>query len=335
MAEQNKGSTRSAAALIGLGSAVIGGLLSKHESSSQREWQENMWERNNLYNSPEEQVKRLRQAGFNPALAMSEGAIGSGNSSSPADSYELPQYSAENLMEGIRLDNETKLANSQSAKLDQETEAERIRNVFAMQKERYSLLNMMEQPGISKWTKRRLMREYDYLGKQIEMYDDLTGSVIQMNQSSARVNDAEADLKEIEKMFKPDEWQKTLKLLDDRSAEIKSAINANNTQAALNIAHKALAEAQKYGVDISNEQADAVVESYVDKAYWEADEQYWKSRQARKEAGATYKGVGPYTVRDQKADESANDPNHMRIRYDRKGRKYMYDNKSNQRIYID
>ena len=76
------------AALIGAGSSFLGGLFGSSSSAAndaasqkrqyqynlalqqqQQQWQENMWQQNNAYNSPIQQVQRLRDAGLNANLA--------------------------------------------------------------------------------------------------------------------------------------------------------------------------------------------------------------------------------------------------------------------------
>lgn len=49
-----------------------------------------MWNMQNLYNSPSEQMERLRQAGLNPNLVYGTGAVG--NTSSPSPKFESPEF---------------------------------------------------------------------------------------------------------------------------------------------------------------------------------------------------------------------------------------------------
>lgn len=53
----------------------------------QQAYQYKMWKENNAYNTPANQLKRLRDAGINPAFAL--GQVATGNSTSPADSPEM------------------------------------------------------------------------------------------------------------------------------------------------------------------------------------------------------------------------------------------------------
>ena len=58
--------------------------------NSQNEWNLEQWERENEYNSPENQIKRLQDAGVNPLVAFG-GSNPSGVSSSPAVGDTPPQ----------------------------------------------------------------------------------------------------------------------------------------------------------------------------------------------------------------------------------------------------
>lgn len=75
------------AALIGTGVNLVSGLLgSKAQEDANatniqlarenRAWQEQMWNKQNAYNTPAAQIERMRAAGLNPALMYSQGNVG-------------------------------------------------------------------------------------------------------------------------------------------------------------------------------------------------------------------------------------------------------------------
>lgn len=92
-----------AAAGLTAGAGLLGSALS---SKSQRdsnkanmklaeyqfEKNKEMWEAQNAYNHPLEQMNRLKDAGLNPNLVYGHGAVG--NTSSPAPKYEAPSMKA-------------------------------------------------------------------------------------------------------------------------------------------------------------------------------------------------------------------------------------------------
>lgn len=83
-------------ATISAGASITNGLMQSSQNRANRKWQskENqkardynteMWEKNNVYNDPTQQMSRLKNAGINPHLAYSQGGV-TNTSSSPASS---------------------------------------------------------------------------------------------------------------------------------------------------------------------------------------------------------------------------------------------------------
>lgn len=94
--------------VIAAGASLLGNALNNEATSSankeSREWQEHMydrqrqdaledWQRNNVYNSPSEQMERLKRAGLNPNLVYGSGSAVS--ASSPVRSSSTGSYRAE------------------------------------------------------------------------------------------------------------------------------------------------------------------------------------------------------------------------------------------------
>lgn len=118
-----------------LGSAIsaIGGYLSNKqqakENEKNREWSEMMWNKQNEFNLPVNQMKRLLDAGLNANLVYNDGAqtlasyagnLGTDNS------YKNPlQAFNPGIIEAMQLRNQTNLTNSQVEK--NEAEAEKAR----------------------------------------------------------------------------------------------------------------------------------------------------------------------------------------------------------------
>lgn len=64
-----------------------------------RDWQEKMWSLNNEYNTPANQMKRIKEAGLNPNLMYGQGTVG--NSSSPASGVSSPRIDPVNYFQGL------------------------------------------------------------------------------------------------------------------------------------------------------------------------------------------------------------------------------------------
>lgn len=81
--------------LIGAGSSLVSNIFGMHNQNNanktniqlqreQNSWNEKMWNLNNEYNTPVQQVQRLKDAGLNVGLMYSNGHGDVGNSSAPA-----------------------------------------------------------------------------------------------------------------------------------------------------------------------------------------------------------------------------------------------------------
>jgi hypothetical protein len=64
-----------------IGSQFINNAGSARQNRKNREWQEEMWNKNNAYNTPAMQMARFKEAGLNPHLIYGQG--NSGNSGAP------------------------------------------------------------------------------------------------------------------------------------------------------------------------------------------------------------------------------------------------------------
>ncbi len=117
---------------IALGGSLINGLSQGRQNRLNRQFQEKenqkardyntlMWEKNNEYNDPSKQMERLKNAGINPHLAYSNGAV-TNTSSSPASSNasatvpgQAPQLDINALMQA-------RLMKAQERKLNAEAD---------------------------------------------------------------------------------------------------------------------------------------------------------------------------------------------------------------------
>lgn len=68
-------------------SGIIGAITAKRQQKRANQFNIDMWKRQNLYNSPKEQMKRLQEAGLNPNLIYGSGG-GNTGAASPAPQFE-------------------------------------------------------------------------------------------------------------------------------------------------------------------------------------------------------------------------------------------------------
>lgn len=126
---------------IAVGGSLVNGLLQGSQNRANRRFQERenqkardyntlMWEKNNAYNDPTQQMSRLKNAGINPHLAYSQGGV-TNTSSSPASSNasSMPEGRAPqldvNAMLNARLVGE-QINNIKADTLKKEAEARNI-----------------------------------------------------------------------------------------------------------------------------------------------------------------------------------------------------------------
>ena len=127
-----------AAAAIGAGISAIGGMLASSSQNSAnasmdretRQWQESMWHKNNEYNTPLNQRKRLEEAGINPALAFQNGNTGVASSAPNAINHTPVDYSAlgAGLSQAGAMVLQAQNVEAQNELLKSQSEAQRIEN---------------------------------------------------------------------------------------------------------------------------------------------------------------------------------------------------------------
>lgn len=170
-------------AIAGSAVSTAGGIIGQAMANKanrklqqqQLNWNEEMWNQNNQYNTPQAQMQRFRDAGLNPNLVLGQGSMTSGNSGSPAEGTTPAQMS--NVMEGF-----DPISNYFAIK----NQMQGIENMKTTREEAYSRIGLNELEGLLKgasykekqWIIKEHARNFDYDTKQREM--DLTAKAIQL-----------------------------------------------------------------------------------------------------------------------------------------------------------
>ena len=190
---------------VGLGAiSAIGSVASNLMSNSQnvqlareqREWDSRMIAQQNLYNSPVAQKARLRAAGMNPALAMMNGMMDTGNQSQSAGGQSPAQIDYNPLAEGLRSSSDLYL---QSRSIDADirykdslTDAQRIRNKTQLLRDLAEINNLIADTSNKSASKDYLIKQRDYLMKQIDAFDERnTAEVNRIKNESALLKQQE------------------------------------------------------------------------------------------------------------------------------------------------
>lgn len=273
-------------AIIGAVSSLAGNVLNVNAQREQREYDRRFWYEQQRYNSPVNQVARLRQAGLNPSLAMQNGAIDSGNISSLPNAHEPPQYDfspiAQGLQNDLALQQQRRLNDAEIDSKHALTENQRIKNRYENQQQLASLFELISRGNLNEENRNLVQKQINRLDKELDWFDRDMESQISLRNSQSSVADAQAEYQRIINDLAPHIQAQTLKNLKKQGAAIDAAARKDDSEAVLAVANKFLTDLRAKGVKIDNDVAEAIINARVDEAYAKADEEYWKSQREGK-----------------------------------------------------
>lgn len=271
-----------AGTLIGAGISALGGLLSSQATNAAnasldeetRKWQEKMWEKNNEYNTPVNQRRRLEAAGINPALAFANGNTGVASSAPSAVQHTPADYSAlgSGLSQAGAMALQAQNYEANNELLASQAEGNRIDNLTRLQKNIAEIDNLIadaKQKGANtsflEWQKDQSMMLYDALYKRNYAEVENIRMDTELKSQMKRKEFALADYQEILNKYGVKNQEKILRNLDAQYMEILSAAANNNASAAYAAAQKAL-------TDVNAETSKKVQKYVVDRAFQEVEQ---------------------------------------------------------------
>nr|QJB21194.1 MAG: DNA pilot protein [Microvirus sp.] len=212
------------------GGSLVNGLMQGTQNRANRKWQskENqkardyntmMWEKNNAYNDPSQQMARLKNAGINPHLAYSQGGV-TNSSTSPASSNasSMPEGRAPqldvNAMLNARLIGE-QINNIKADTLKKEAEAKNI----GTDTEAKTLQNGITTKELENW-----QTTYD-----AEM--SFKKSATSVNYSNIQVNDKKIEVSDMDIKRTTQEITNLVTTNSKLEAEINSIVQKTNLDA--------------------------------------------------------------------------------------------------------
>lgn len=148
--------------------------------NQQKEYDYEMWQKENEYNTPQAQVKRLQDAGINPALALSN--IGSGNSTSSAGGQTPPTTTPGHVETGWQ-ENLSKIQNVGLA----------AKNLSDITKQNAETDQIIMQNG---WQNIKSGLEVANLSRDMKLRDEALYSAKRLNQFNDRIFDAKIQQEE-------------------------------------------------------------------------------------------------------------------------------------------
>lgn len=226
-------------------------------AQGQRSHDVRMWQMQNEYNSPRNQVARLRAAGLNPGLnsniGTGENAVHAGGQTAPVTDFSPI---AQGLRDSVDLYQQRRMQDAQIAYQNQNTYNLAIRNRYENTRQILELDKLISDKNTSDSQRRFYEQERQRLIKENSWIDQRNSSQIALNDAQAgqaRAAEVEsqtrAEYQKIVNLYAPKNQQLVLSNLMATYSQIMSAAASNNaaavsslTQAALNRANEQIAK---------------------------------------------------------------------------------------------
>lgn len=233
----------------------------------QRNWQENMWNKENAYNTASAQRQRLEEAGLNPYLMMNGGSAGAaqsagiGASASSSGSAVMQPFQADYSGIGSSIGNifqyelmQSEKSQLQGARQLADAQAMEILSNIDWGKLTDETRNYLKSTGLAR-------AQLGYAKEQQEVDNMATTGLIMHAQRSGMLLDNEA--KGILNKYLDQQQQFDLNVKAADYYQRMSAGYLSYAEAKKALAEEALAAARTRGQNISNEVAERVAESQI------------------------------------------------------------------------
>lgn len=217
-----------------VGTSLMNGISNALSMSSQRDFDREMLREAREYNKPVNQVRRLREAGINPALALTNGMITSGTMDQTAGGQTPMKYDFSPIQQGMRdsvdLFLQRRFQDAQISNLKEQTINQSIRNKYENQRQLAELAESLSRKDLNEETKNHIRTMIDGLQKENAWIDKRNSAAIAKNDAEARLANEKATTENV--------------MRDVNKRLVESGIRLNSAQQSL-----------------LNEQAKSVVES--------------------------------------------------------------------------
>ena len=294
------------AGVLGAGASILGNFLNSEQNEAQRDWAEYMWNKNNEYNTPANQMKRLREAGINPHFAISGGSLGTGTSSSPASMTQPHAYDfspvGDAVARSVELYQQKRMQDADIGMKNAQAENQRLQNITQLYRDLEQLRNLRKTGDLTE-RQEKLVRAQEHqlwtnissLAERNEVEIDKARSETYLNNALEREARLKGDFQSIVNQYEIPNRQKVLRNLDAEYQNILAAAASGNASAAAALADAALKGVQK-------DTADKIKKHVIDKAFQEVEaikderELNWirENREERGEGKRLGSAVGRY-----------------------------------------
>ena len=281
-----------------LGASLLSSAANVALAQGQRSHDVRMWNMQNEYNSPANQVKRLRAAGLNPGLNSS---VGVGNNESSAGGQTAPTVDFSPIAQGVRdsvdLYQQKRMQDAQIDYQNQNTYNLAIRNRYENTRQILELDKLLSDKNLSDATRRFYEQERNRLIKENSWIDQRNSSMVALNDAQASQARAEEvktqlvnDYQRVINFYAPKHQRLIMNNLMAEYSQMMSAVELNNANAANALAMEAVNKAEKILVDQQGESAKIDKNTKNRMASAIVAEAYAKAREAEAAAGIAQRG---------------------------------------------
>lgn len=260
------------------------------------------------YNAPHQVVQRLLQAGINPSSYFGSGqtqiASSQGVGAPSPSNLHTPEMKTKNVggfiadmaPHAINAFNEALMFKQQMALTDSQISYSNARAEYEWQSMRSKLEEQVNRANKGSVEYLRAKRDLDLFNETYNSQKSAIEQNARLVSSNVKKVDVEVTARKIENdILRSDlRWRDKMNEASYKSLligikKVVSEIAVNNRDAALKSAQKAVEEARKKGMDISNEQADELMDFIIERADYEAEEANYNAGKAGREF---YQGKG-------------------------------------------
>lgn len=187
--------------VAGAVTSAVSSAFNKVSQHEQREYDYRRLVEERAYNSPAQQSKRLRQAGINPALALTNGVMSSGNVDQSGGGQQPVQYDFSPIAQGVNtsvdLAQQRRLQDSQIYKTNMEANNQAIRNRYENTRQIVELSKLLSEKGLTDETKKRISEEIKSLQLSNKWIDENNASNLRYQDAMTQKAHEEAETERV------------------------------------------------------------------------------------------------------------------------------------------
>lgn len=313
-----------AALFGGLAASMLQTGVNAAESSAQRSMTRELWEAEKKWNSIQEQVKRLRQTGLNPALAATNGMFSPGTTTAPSAPNPIPaDFSPvyQGVRDSVELYQQKRLQDAEIESKNANTYAQNIRNQFEFRRQIIELDKLSQDKSLSEAQRNYYAQMRDNAQEEYKWINQKNSAMVQKTVAEGNLaaqqfatEQVRTRIQKLIEKFTPKEQEKILRNFDANYSNLMSAAHKNDKEAAYAAAQKVF---QDQETSIRYQMADAL----VDEAFNQAENSYYEWQQkAKRYSGGTVGEKFPAKWSDEGTNLYPERPSNARRHFKRKNR---------------